>query len=98
MHQQNIFETLPPYMWQTLIFLNLTTGIIFYYLIKSDKSLFVQLYLLTMVIKLFAYAGYNVIIIMLDRENAGANVGFFLVTYLIFTTLELLFLYRKISN
>ena len=92
------FKSTPSFLWQTVILLNFTTAVIFFYLIRSDKGLFVQLYLLTLVIKLFAYAGYNLVVILEDRPNAGANVGFFFILYLIFTTLELVFLYRKISR
>ena len=92
------FASEPTFLWQSVILLNFTTAVIFFYLIRSEKGLFVQLYLLTLVIKLFAYAGYNLVIILKDRVNAGANVSFFLVLYLVFTTLELVFLYRKISR
>ena len=88
----------PSYFWQTLIFLNFATILIYHYLTRRVSTAFVQHYLLTMVIKLFAYCLYNVVIILLDRENAGENVGLFLFTYLIFTVLELFFLYRKISG
>jgi hypothetical protein len=92
------FDQLPTYRWESLILLNFTTAVVFFYLIRSDRGLFVQLYLLTLVIKLFAYAGFNLVIILKDRPNAAANVAFFFVVYLIFTTLELIFLYRKVSN
>ena len=71
---------------------------IFVYLVRAGDNSFVQLYLLTMVVKLLAYCAYNVVIILQDRENAGINVGFFLITYLLFTTLELAFLYRRIPR
>jgi hypothetical protein len=90
------FDQLPTYRWESLILLNFTTAVVFFYLIRSDRGLFVQLYLLTLVIKLFAYAGFNLVIIL--NPNAAANVAFFFVVYLIFTTLELIFLYRKVSN
>ncbi len=92
------FEPFPSYLWQTLIFLNLCTIGAFYFLLKAVPSSFVQLYLLTTVLKLFAYCAYNVAIILQDRPNAGVNVGFFLIAYVLFTTLELVFLYRRISQ
>jgi hypothetical protein len=91
-------EEFPSYFWTTLIFLNFSTLIIFFYLIRAGSGTLIQLYLLTMVLKLFAYCGYNLLIILRDRENAGINVGFFMIAYLIFTTLELVFLYRRIGR
>ena len=98
MHHQHYFNSFPSHLTPTLLFLGATTLIIYRYLIKSPESSFVQLYLLTLVIKLLVYCGYNVIIILRDRPNAGVNVAFFLIAYLLFTTLELIFLYRRISR
>jgi hypothetical protein len=94
----HFIELFPTFFWQTLIFLNFSTLLIYYYVIRSGKNAFVQLYLLTMVLKLFAYCAYNIAIILQDRENAGINVGFFMITYLVFTTLELVFLYKRIGR
>ena len=98
LHQSGSLDSFPSYFWITLAFLNLSTVLIFLYLIRAPGNAFVQLYLLTMVIKLLAYCTYNIVIILRDRENAGINVGFFLITYLLFTTLELAFLYRRIDR
>jgi hypothetical protein len=98
LHSTQSIELFPSFFWQTLIFLNFSTLLIFYYVIRSGSNSFVQLYLLTMVLKLFAYCAYNIVIILQDRENAGINVGFFMITYLLFTTLELVFLYKRIGR
>jgi hypothetical protein len=97
---QNVgyIDTFPTYFWITLAFLNLSTIMIYFYLIRASSNTFVQGYLLTMVGKLFAYFAYNIVIILLDRGNAGINVGFFLITYLVFTVLELTFLYRRMGR
>ena len=76
----------------------LFTIILFVYLFRSDKgSYFVQLYLLSMVIKLIGYLAYNLVIILEDRKAASGNVVYFLMVYFIFTVVEIGFLYRKIS-
>ena len=76
-----------------------STGIIFRYLHKADSgAFFVQMYLLTMAIKVLAYGAYNLIMILRDKGSAVENVVFFMVTYFIFTALEIGFLHRKITT
>jgi hypothetical protein len=96
-HQQ--WFPLPTFFYQTLILVLFTTVVIFVYLYKANKpDFFVQLYLLTMMIKIMAYGAYVFFMIKEDVNNAFANVVFFLVSYLLFTILEVVFLYKKIST
>jgi hypothetical protein len=89
----------PSFFLKTLIFLGFTTSVIFVYLYKANKpTFFLQLYLMTMVLKLLAYLGYNFIMILNDRASAVGNVVFFMVTYFLFTVVEIVFLYHKISG
>jgi hypothetical protein len=89
----------PSFFLKTLIFLVFTTSVIFVYLYKANKpTFFLQLYLMTMVLKLLAYLGYNFIMILNDRASAVGNVVFFMVTYFLFTVVEIVFLYHKISG
>lgn len=89
----------PSFGLQTLALLFIGTVAIFAYLYKITKpQFFVQLYLLTMAVKLVAYAAYNLVMITRDRPGATANVAFFMLAYFIFTILEIGFLYRRIRN
>lgn len=89
----------PSFFLKTLIFLTAITLIIYLYLYKVNKpDFFLQLYLLTMVVKLLAYCVYNFIMITKDRSAAIGNVVFFMVTYFIFTALEIGFLHYKITG
>lgn len=98
-YQQLWIPRLPSFFYQTLIFLLFTTATIFVYLFKVDKpGFFIQLYLLTMVVKFIAYGAYNLLMIMEDRAGASVNVVFFMILYFTFTGVEIGFLYRKISN
>ena len=97
--QQSWIEEIPSYFYQTLFFVPFTTFVIFGYLYKLSKpDIFVQLYLLTMVVKFFAYGAYVFFVIVDDKPGARGNVLFFLVLYGFFTVLEIAFLYRKISS
>jgi len=98
LQQQQMLEGLPSFFYTTLLFLVLGTGLVYTYLYKSDKSVFIQTYMLTMVLKLLAYLAYAFIMVMQDKEGAFANVVFFMVLYFTYTLLELVFLYRRISD
>ena len=92
-------DQLPTYFFQTFIFLVFGTSLLFVYLYKFNKpDFFVQLYLLSMMVKLIDYGAYNFIMIMDDKGGATQNVIWFVVLYFIFTALEIGFLYRKITN
>jgi hypothetical protein len=58
----------------------------------------VQLYLLSMVVKLIAFLAYNLVMVLDDRKGAMANVLYFLLVYFIFTAVEIAFLYKRISR
>lgn len=93
------FAQAPSYHVEILIFVFLTTLILFSYLHRAAPGPhFVQLYLLTMALKLLGYGAFGLIIILSDRPGAAGNALFFILTYLAFTTLEVGFLYRKIRG
>ena len=74
------------------------TTVIFVYLYRSGKrSHFVQLYLLSMVVKLIACLVFILLIVLEDRQRAVANAMYFLTVYAVFTAVEIGFLHRKIS-
>ncbi len=98
-HSQQWIRGFPSFFYQTLIFLVFATTTIFAYLYHTNKAdFFVQLYLLTMAVKFLAYGVYNLFMIMEDKDGAALNVVFFMILYIVFTTLEITFLYRRISN
>jgi hypothetical protein len=96
--QMGMLSTLPGLFWEILIFQAFSTTILFLYLYRAQSNFFVQLYLLTMIIKLLAYGGFAVFVILADRPGALLNIGFFLISYLLFTLLELVILYPKINR
>lgn len=90
---------IPSYYVEILIFVFLTTLILFSYLYRAAPGPhFVQLYLLTMGLKLLGYGAFGLIIILSDREGAASNAALFIITYLAYTALEVAFLYRKIRG
>lgn len=89
----------PSFFYETLALVAITTGGLYRYLSRAGTpGFFVQLYLLTMVVKFMAYGCYVFVILFLDPPGGGANVVFFLLIYGLFTILEISFLYRRISE
>ncbi|HKZ36295.1 MAG TPA: hypothetical protein VJ184_01500 [Chryseolinea sp.] len=96
---QQWIKGLPSFFFETLIFLLVSTSILYIYLYKFDKpDFFIQLYLLTMAVKFLAYGAYNFVMILEDKIGAVQNVIWFMLLYLTFTALEILFLFRKKVN
>ena len=97
-HQSWILHP-PSFLYETVIFLIVSTGAMYGYLYNVNKpDFFVQLYLLLMVVKFFLYGAYVYFMIIKDKPGATMNVAFFITLYFIFTALEVGFLYRKISS
>lgn len=89
----------PTFLHETTWLVAFATSVIFVYLYRWGKAgYFVQLYLLSMALKLLACLAYCILMILDDRQGAVANVLYFLVVYFVFTALETGFLYRKISD
>ncbi|MEJ1239134.1 hypothetical protein WBG78_13445 [Chryseolinea sp. T2] len=96
---QGWIEAAPSYSMQTAAILAVFTIVIYRYLDKIEKpELFIQIYLLSMTIKLIAYGVYVVLMIVDDKPGANSNVLFFLILYVVFTALEVGFLHRKIAG
>lgn len=89
----------PTFTHESLALLTISVGVIFRYLIKVDKAeLFINLYLLGMVVKLLAYGAYSFFMIARDEAGAAYNLVFFLANYFVFTALEIGFLYQKTTG
>ncbi|RAW03348.1 hypothetical protein [Pseudochryseolinea flava] len=85
----------PSYFLETLLLLAFATGFLYIYLDRAAKDMFVQMYLLTITVKILAFGAYILIIVLSDQAHALGNVVFFMVAYSVFTALEIVFLYRK---
>jgi hypothetical protein len=90
--------SLPSFFYPTLILLFFSTVVIYRYLCRvNEPSHFTQMFLLLMMVKLIAYLGYNILMVLEDRKGATANVLFFLILYFVFTGIEIVFLYRLVT-
>ena len=97
--EYGVIEKQPSYYIQTLVLVAFVTTVIYGYLYRlKSPDAFTQFYLLLMVVKVFAFLAYNIAIVLESRENAAYNVIFFLITYFLFTGLEIAFLYFHVSS
>jgi len=95
-YSQHWISEKPSFLYETLILFIFGTTLIYRYLYKVEKpGSFVQLYLLTIVVKLIVFGAYALAIIMKDSAGASANAIFFIISYFIFTGLETGFLYNR---
>jgi hypothetical protein len=93
-------ERQPAFLYQTLIFLFLTTIGLYRFLLKTKEErpdYFVQLFLLSLVIKLIASSVYLFILVQGLTEPA-TDVVLFMAVYIVFTALEIAFLYRRVDS
>ena len=89
---------LPSFLYPSTWLMAFVTTIIFLYLYRAGKEAhFVQLYLLSMVVKLIACLAFVLMMVLEDRQGAMTNATYFLIIYVIFTAAEIGFLHRKIS-
>lgn len=96
--EQAFFER-PSFFVPTLVFIAFATALIYFYLYTVDKPAhFVQLYLLTMAVKLLASLVFCFVMISRDKASAVGNVVFFMCAYFLFTGIEIAFLYHRISG
>ena len=91
------FSSPPSYFFQTLTLLYLGTAGIYFYLVDVKASAprqFVQLYMVTLFAKLIAYGGYVLFMVWHHPAEAAENALVFMIIYLLFTAIEVIFLYR----
>jgi len=90
--------TVPSFLYESTWLLAMVTSVIVLYVYRAAGDYFVRFYLLSLAVKLLACAGYCLWMIRDDPSGAMANVIYFLTIYLLFTTLEIAFLYREITR
>ncbi len=97
--QRGMMVIAPSFAPETVLFVALTTIFIYFFLHRQTASpQFTQAYLLSMVLKMIAYAAFVLVIILRDKHAAAENALIFLASYLVCTTLEIAFLFRRINR
>jgi hypothetical protein len=96
-YQQAWFNR-PSFAWEIIVILALFTGFIFFKLNKTQSQNFAQIYLLTIVLKILFGGILIAFILFMDAQMAVENALVFIISYLLFTSLEVFFLFRKINK
>jgi len=84
-----------------LVFFLLSTLIIYHYMFKAVEkrpARFVNIFMLTTMLKLLAYMAVMVTYALLNREDARAFVITFFILYVVFTSVEVIALLRVNSE
>ena len=95
------FLTIPSFFYQTLALVFLRTAGLYFYLLdvkKNRPEYFVQVYIATLFAKILAYGAYILFVVWDDPFQAHQNALIFMVTYFVFTAVEIGFLYQKINR
>lgn len=97
--QYHWFNTIPSYFIEIIFFLGISTAVIFRFLIRPSLApYFTQAYLLSIVLKMLGYGAFILVIIFKDRSGAFGNALVFIISYLLFTALEVGFLFARINR
>lgn len=92
--------TLPSFFGEIIIFIALSTIALYWFTTRKvnlQPDDFVKIYLGATVLRILFFGGFISAVIMLDKDGAEENALFFLVCYFLFTTLEVLVLFRQIN-
>ena len=90
--------TKPSFGLEIILILTFFTGLIFFRLHKTRSENFTQTYLFTIVLKLLLGGILIGVILFMDKRLAVENALFFIINYLLFTALEVFFLFRKLNS
>ncbi len=93
---QEWITSFPSFALEILFFLASSTLIIFCILVKrNNPESFTQSYLLSIVLKILVYGTFIFILIFMDSAGAAVNTAFFIASYVLFTALEVTFLFKR---
>jgi hypothetical protein len=88
----------PSFLFLIVTVLAAATFLAYFFMLRSLAGEFVKNYLLTIVIKLMAGGIFIGAIIFADVEGAEPNAITFMAVYLVFTMLEVIFLFSKFNK
>lgn len=87
----------PSFLILILTVLAVATWLVYYFVQKTKREDFIKNYLLTVVLKLLSGGVFISILLYIDKPQADSNAIFFMAAYLLFTVLEVGFLFRRLG-
>ena len=88
----------PSFLYLIISAIAAATFLVYFFIERTSSENFIKNYLLTIVIKLLAGGIFIAAIIFMDVDSAEANAITFMAAYLLFTGLEVGFLFRRFSK
>jgi hypothetical protein len=99
MQRSHLLIQLPSFGWQITLFLSVSTLVVCWYVLKFHKQGFtIQAVMGSVLLKLAGSLAFLLLIVLKDPVGAVPNAVFFMIGYVLFTALELAFLYPRISR
>jgi predicted neutral ceramidase superfamily lipid hydrolase len=87
----------PSFLILILIVLAATTWLVYFFIQRANREDFIKNYLLTIVLKLLAGGVFIFALLYIDKRGADSNAILFMAAYLLFTGLEVVFLFRRMG-
>ncbi len=87
----------PSFLILILSALAITTWLVYFFIQRANREDFIRNYLLTIVVKLLAGGIFIFTLLYIDKPGSAANAILFMVAYLLFTGLEVGFLFKRLS-
>jgi hypothetical protein len=87
----------PSFLILILAVLAITTWMVYFFIQRANREDFIKNYLLTIVVKLLAGGIFIFILLYIDKSGSEANAILFMTAYLLFTGLEVGFLFRRMG-
>lgn len=87
----------PSFLTLILIVLGGATWLVYFFIQRSNREDFIKNYLLTIVLKLLVGGIFIFTLLYIDKAGSDANAIFFMAAYLLFTALEVGFLFKKLG-
>jgi hypothetical protein len=86
----------PSFLILILTVLAVATWLVYFFIQKTNREDFIKNYLLSIVLKLLSGGIFIFILLYIDKPGADVNAIFFMTAYLLFTGLEVGFLFRRL--
>ncbi|SRR5260221_9166562 len=87
----------PSFLFLILGVLTVATWLVYFFVQRTKSEDLVKNYLLTIVLKLLSGGIFIFILLYKDKSGADANAIFFMAAYLVFTGLEVGFLFKGLA-
>jgi len=87
----------PSFLVLILTVLAMVTWLVYFFIQRTNREDFIRNYLITIVLKLLLGGIFIFILLYIDKPGSDTNAILFMAAYLLFTGLEVGFLFKKLG-